>query len=71
MRTPLSRSQQTLDGWVRIHVRWVQRGFILFAGALVISVLIQVYITGAVFVDPANWSLHANYSASSPASKRP
>jgi hypothetical protein len=50
------------DGRVPTRVRWARRGFVLFAGALVIGVLIQVYIAGmAVFVDPANWSLHANF----------
>lgn len=50
------------DGRVPVRVRWARRGFVLFAGALVIGVLIQVYIAGmAIFVDPANWSLHANF----------
>jgi hypothetical protein len=50
------------DGRISTRIRWARRGFVLFAGAFVIGVLIQVYIAGmAVFVDPANWSLHANF----------
>ena len=49
-------------GRVPSRIRWARRGFVLFAGALVIGVLIQVYIAGmAVFVDPANWNLHAHF----------
>lgn len=44
------------------RVRWARRGFVLFGGAFVVGVLVQVYIAGmAVFMDPANWSLHANF----------
>ena len=50
------------EGRVLTRVRWARRGFVLFAGALVIGVLIQIYIAGmAVFIDPANWNLHANF----------
>ena len=50
------------DGRISARVRWARRGFALFAGALVIGVLIQVFIAGmAVFVDPADWSLHASF----------
>lgn len=45
-----------------IHVRWARRGYVLVAGLFVVGIVIQVYIAGmAVFVDPANWSLHANF----------
>ena len=44
------------------RVRWARRGVVLFAGAFVVGVLIQVYIAGmAVFVDPVNWRLHATF----------
>ena len=44
------------------RVRWTRRGFVLSGGAFVVGVLIQIYIAGmAVFIDPANWSLHASF----------
>lgn len=63
MSTDATESEPTeYGGRIPARVLWAQRGFVLFAGALVVSVFIQVYIAGmAVFVDPANWSLHANF----------
>ena len=50
------------DGQLSTRVRWARRGFVLFAGAFGVGVLVQVYIAGmAVFVDPANWRLHAGF----------
>lgn len=44
------------------HVRWARRGFVLLSGLFAICVVIQVFIAGmAVFVDPANWSLHTTF----------
>jgi hypothetical protein len=63
MSTDTTASEPTdADDRVPIRVRWARRGFVLFAGAFVIGVLIQIYIAGmAVFIDPANWNLHANF----------
>jgi mercuric ion transport protein len=47
---------------VSVYVRWARRGYLLFAGAFAIGVAIQVFIAGmSVFVDPANWSMHASF----------
>ena len=44
------------------RVRWARRGFVLFSGLFAICVVIQVFIAGmAIFVDPANWSLHTTF----------
>lgn len=44
------------------RVRWVRYGFVLFSGFFAICVVIQVFFAGmAIFVDPANWSLHTNF----------
>lgn len=50
------------DEQVSAYVRWGQRGYVLFGGLFIVGVMIQVFIAGmAVFVDPANWSLHASF----------
>lgn len=45
--------------------KWVQLGrygYLILASFFVICVLAQIYIAGmAVFVDPANWSLHTTF----------
>jgi hypothetical protein len=44
------------------RVRWARGGYVVVAGLFVVCVIIQVFIAGmAVFVDPANWSLHATF----------
>lgn len=50
------------DAYLPAHVRWTRGGYVLVAGLFVICVVIQVFIAGmAVFVDPANWSLHTTF----------
>lgn len=50
------------DSQLSGRVRWARRGFVLFSGLFAICVVIQVFIAGmAVFVDPANWSLHTAF----------
>ena len=50
------------DGQLQTRVRWARRGYVLFAGAFVIGVLIQVYLAGmAVFMDPTYWGLHTTF----------
>lgn len=44
------------------RVAWSRYGYVLVAGVFATCVLVQVYVAGmAVFVDPANWSLHAGF----------
>ena len=44
------------------RIAWARYGYVLVGGAFAACVLVQVYIAGmAVFVDPANWSLHAGF----------
>ena len=41
---------------------WARYAYTLLAGAFAACVLVQTYIAGmAVFVDPANWSLHTTF----------
>lgn len=50
------------DEQVSTRIRWAQRGYVLLAGLFAVCVLVQVFIAGmAVFVDPANWSLHTTF----------
>lgn len=50
------------DNRLSTRVRWARGGYVVVAGLFVVCVVIQVFIAGmAVFVDPANWSLHANF----------
>lgn len=52
----------SLDGRLSTRIRWARGGYVVVAGLFVVCVLIQVFIAGmAVFVDPENWSLHANF----------
>ena len=44
------------------RVSWARYGYVLSAGLFAVCVLAQVYAAGmAVFVDPANWQLHATF----------
>ena len=44
------------------RVAWARYGYVVVAGVFAACVLVQVYVAGmAVFVDPANWSLHAGF----------
>lgn len=44
------------------RVTWARYGYVLSTGLFALCVLVQVYVAGmAVFVDPANWSLHATF----------
>lgn len=44
------------------RVSWARYGYVLATGLFGLCVLVQIYVAGmAVFVDPANWSLHATF----------
>lgn len=44
------------------RVSWARYGYVLSTGLFAVGVLAQVFLAGmAVFVDPANWSLHRGF----------
>lgn len=63
MSADISQSEPAgADGQLQPRVMWARRGYVLFAGAFVIGVLIQVYLAGmAVFMDPTYWDLHTTF----------
>lgn len=44
------------------RVSWSRYGYVVSSGLFAVGVIVQMYIAGmAVFVDPANWSLHRGF----------
>ena len=44
------------------RIRWARYGYLGLMGLFAVCVLVQMYVAGmAVFVDPANWTLHATF----------
>ena len=55
-------ADSNVEEQVSTRVRWSRYGYLLLAGIFVVCVVVQVFIAGmAVFVDPANWSLHMTF----------
>ncbi|WP_313692161.1 DUF6220 domain-containing protein [Halorarum halobium] len=60
-RTGDHRTRETTTARSR-PVAWARLGYVLVAAVFTCCVLAQTYLAGiAVFVDPANWRLHAGF----------